>query len=108
MPRVPDLLNQVSAPFGGGVAGCQEELCGVLAGATISVGALKGRVRCGQSDEPAYGIVAEFRDAFGARYGTTQCRPIRDAQAKQPDGCRPIVEEGTRMLLRILERPEGA
>jgi hypothetical protein len=80
----------------------------VLAGAAISVGALKGRVRCGQSDEPAYGIVAEFRDAFAVRYGTTKCGPIRDAQAMHPEKCRPVVEEGTRMLMRILERSTTA
>ena len=95
---------RVSTPFGGGVGGTREELCGALAGGLMVIGALHGRTDSGQNDDLAYELAKQYREAFLAAFGHTQCAPIREAFAK-PDGshgCDVVVERAARALLGVL------
>ncbi len=100
---IPELLVQVSCPFGGGVGGCREELCGVLGGAAIILGALWGRTTNAEDDKWLYEVVCAYRERFIAAYGGTVCRPLRERYAESDQRCGPLVEEGVRMLVEIIE-----
>ena len=95
---------RMSNPFGGGVGGTRQEMCGALAGGLMVVGALYGRTDAAQDDERSYELAKQYREAFLAEFGHTQCEPIREAFAK-PDGshgCDVVVERAARALLGVL------
>ena len=72
----PDALIRASCPLGGGVGGCRDELCGLLSGAILVLGALWGRVSYAEDDKWLYEVVSEYRDWFIAANGTSICRPL--------------------------------
>ena len=97
---------RMATPFGGGVGGTHEELCGALAGGVMVIGALYGRTDSSQDDSQAYELAKRYRKAFLAEFGHTQCAPIREAFAK-PDGshgCDKVVAIAARALLGVLEQ----
>jgi C_GCAxxG_C_C family probable redox protein len=97
---------RMSTPFGGGVGGTREELCGALAGGLMVIGGLNGRTDASQDDSQAYELAEHYREAFLAELGHTQCAPIREAFAK-PDGshgCDKVVAIVSRLLLGVLEQ----
>ena len=105
---LPDLLIRTSCPFGGGVGGCREEVCGVLSGATLILGALWGRPDSGQSDDRLKELVCEYRQAFLNKYAATKCSTIRDRMAgrREPGAtkvCVPVVVEGSQLLVDLIE-----
>jgi C_GCAxxG_C_C family probable redox protein len=96
---------RMATPFGGGVAGTREELCGALAGGVMAIGALYGRTDAGPDETQAYQFAKQYREAFLAAFGHTQCAPIRDAYAK-PDGshgCDKVVAIAARALMEALQ-----
>jgi C_GCAxxG_C_C family probable redox protein len=97
---------RMANPFGGGVGGTRQELCGALAGGLLVIGALYGRTDASQDDKQSYALAKQFREAFLAEFGHTQCAPIRDAYAK-PDGshgCDQVVAIASRLLLGVLDQ----
>jgi C_GCAxxG_C_C family probable redox protein len=96
---------RMANPFGGGVGGTREELCGALAGGLMVIGAIYGRTDSSQDDAQSYELAKQYREAFLAEFGTTQCAPIRDAFVK-PDGshgCDVVVARSARALLGVLD-----
>jgi C_GCAxxG_C_C family probable redox protein len=104
----PDILKRVSCAFGGGVGGCRQEMCGVLGGGVVALGALYGRQVVSDNDDELKELICRFRDAFIAHFGTSQCEPIRDAQPDIEKRCRPVVQDGTRLLVDLIEAYNGA
>ena len=95
---------RMATPFGGGVGGTREELCGALAGGVMVIGALYGRTEAGPDETQAYEFAKRYHAAFLAEFGHTQCAPIREAYAK-PDGshgCDVVVAIAARALLGVL------
>lgn len=107
LPALPDLLVRVSCPFGGGVGGCRQELCGALSGGIIMLGALWGRVSSQQNDDMLYKLVCRLREQFQAQYGSSLCQPIRDIARDEQDGCIHVVEAGVQMLVALIEETKG-
>jgi C_GCAxxG_C_C family probable redox protein len=103
MGQAPELLVRASCPFGGGVGGTREELCGVLSGGVLLLGAMRGRLSADQDDKPLYELVSEFRRRFVARFGSAQCQAVRDRMLEEDRRCHPVVMEGTRILLELAE-----
>jgi C_GCAxxG_C_C family probable redox protein len=101
--KVPEVLLRASCPFGGGVGGCREELCGVLSGGIIILGALRGRISPTENDEAIRLTARQYRDWFIRRYGHSCCNPIRNQMPEVDKRCRPVVEEGVRELVRLLD-----
>jgi C_GCAxxG_C_C family probable redox protein len=101
--QVPELLLRASCPFGGGVGGCREELCGVLSGGIIMLGALRGRVSPTENDEGVRLLARQYRDWFMRRYGNSACNPIRNQMPEVDKRCRSVVEEGARELVELLD-----
>ena len=97
---------RLATPFGGGVGGTHQELCGALSGGMMVIGALYGRTDSSQDDSQAYELAKQVREAFLAEFGHTQCDPIREAFAK-PDGshgCDVVVARAARVLLGVLDQ----
>lgn len=100
---LPEILIRASCPFGGGIGGCREEVCGLVSGATLVLGALWGRTTPQEDDHWLYEVVCEYRRRFIAAYGTTQCAPLREQYEAKAQRCTPLVKGATRMLLEIIE-----
>lgn len=100
---LPEILLRASNPFGGGVAGCRQELCGALGGGILILGALWGRTSSTENDEHLKGLICRLREGFIARYGSTTCQPIRDVARDEVIGCLPVVEEAVRILVPLIE-----
>ncbi|OGO05269.1 MAG: hypothetical protein A2Y73_08545 [Chloroflexi bacterium RBG_13_56_8] len=101
--KAPEILIRASCPFAGGVGGSREELCGVLSGGTILLGALRGRTSYQENDEAVRTLSDEFRKRFIAMAGSAQCKAVRDSLPDVYKRCAPIVEQGTRILMELLE-----
>ncbi|MHB0858933.1 MAG: C-GCAxxG-C-C family protein [Anaerolineae bacterium] len=102
--RAPELLVRASDAFGGGIGGCHEEVCGVLSGGALVLGALKGRLSPSENDEALYALLRAFREQFIAMAGHSLCNPVRNRLPEQDKRCAPIVAEGTRILLELCAR----
>ena len=101
--QVPELLIRASNPFGGGIGGTKEELCGVLSGGTLILGALRGRVSAQENDDALYTLVQKWRARFLQQQEATQCKVIFGRFPEVKKRCAPVVEEGTRLLVQLLE-----
>jgi C_GCAxxG_C_C family probable redox protein len=100
--KVPEMLIRAACPFGGGLGGTKEELCGVLSGGTLILGAMRGRSSSEEKDEALYALIRQFRERFIARMGTTQCKVIYNALPDVRKRCAPVVKEGTRILVELM------
>jgi C_GCAxxG_C_C family probable redox protein len=100
----PDLLRRASHPFGGGLGSSKEEICGVLSGGALVLGAWKGRATPGEDDKAFYALLRQFRERFLERAGSTQCKVIFDGFPEKTKRCWPLVVEGTRLLLEMMEK----
>jgi C_GCAxxG_C_C family probable redox protein len=101
---LPDVLLRVSCPFGGGIGGCQDELCGVLSGAIVVLGALWGRASRDEPEELVRELACQVQREFVAYAGTSTCRPIRDSLLVEEKRCLPVVLAGTRILVEAIEQ----
>jgi len=100
---LPEVLLRASNPFGGGVAGCRQELCGALSGSILILGALWGRTSSTEKDDHLKALVSRLREGFIARYGSAICQPIRDVARDEVIGCLPVVEAAIQMLVPLIE-----
>ena len=100
--QAPDVLVRASYPFGGGVASSYEEMCGVLSGSIMALGALWGRPGT-DGDPDSYDLARQFREWFQGVHGTTCCDPIRELANRLGTGCLPVVLQGTRALVELIE-----
>ena len=101
---LPELLVRASCPFGGGIGGSYDELCGVLSGGVIVLGALWGRASSAENDEWVRELARQYQARFVAYAGTSTCRPIRDSMPEQERRCLPVVLEGARLLVEIIAK----
>ncbi len=96
--------RRMATPFGGGVAGTRQEMCGALSGGIMVIGGLHGRTDRNEDDQRSYDLAAQYRQAFLDEFGHSQCEPIR-GMFQKPDGshgCDQVVERVERILLNLL------
>ena len=105
--QTPEVLLRASCPFGGGLGGGREELCGVLSGGALILGALWGRTTPAENDEALRALARRFRAWFLGRYGSAQCNAIRSQLPEMDKRCAPVVEEGARALVEMMEAMRG-
>ncbi|NLG51041.1 MAG: C_GCAxxG_C_C family protein [Chloroflexi bacterium] len=104
MGKTSDLLLRASTPFGGGIGGCREEVCGALSGGVLVLGALMGRTLPTEDNEHLRALVRLLRDRFQAALGHTHCNPIRVAQPTDSGRrCELVVEQGARLVVELIE-----
>ena len=100
----PDVCRRIGTGFAGGLGCTQQELCGALSGGVIVSSALLGRSHVSEDDHPAMDVATRYRAHFVARFGGSQCAPLRE-RVHAPGGlgsCAALVEEATRVLLEVL------
>ena len=99
---------RMATGLAGGVGETQQEMCGALSGGVLVIGGLLGRVALNEDDQPALALVARYRERFLARFGHTQCAPLREA-VHSPGGlgsCAVLVEQAAMILLELLAEVE--
>lgn len=104
LDQVPDILIRASCPFGGGIGGSHQDICGALSGGVMVLGALWGRVTSTENDDLVLHLSSQLREGFVQVYGTSHCETIRNLARTPKDGCLPVVLQGARMLTEIIER----
>lgn len=77
-------------------------MCGILSGGVILIGVLLGRESPERPDEEAQHLAKAWRERFMAAMGATRCGTLRDALPDEPHRCRPLVLQGTQLLLELL------
>ncbi|MEA3408477.1 MAG: C-GCAxxG-C-C family protein [Chloroflexota bacterium] len=102
--RVPEPLVRVSCIFGGGIGVSYKEVCGVLSGGVIILGALWGRVSSQENDDWIQDLTCQYRDAFmEANGGVSTCEVIRESMPEENKRCLPIIQSGIRILVPLIE-----
>lgn len=103
MSPVPDVLIRASCPFGGGI--CErQDLCGVLSGGVMVLGALWGRSAASVNDDLVNDLACQYRQRFLEVFGGAICRPIRDSDWRTEElGCAKVVRAGAEMLVDLIE-----
>ena len=101
--QVPEVVIRASNLFAGGVGRSREEMCGVISGAAILVGVMRGRLLPTEDDEAVLDWISKFRERFIAYAGSTKCSTIRDPLPDVDKRCKPIILDGVRMLVEMLE-----
>lgn len=98
--NIPDEALKMATGFGGGLghAGC---LCGALAGSSMILSLLQGRLAETESRDPAYQSAKEFHDIFKKHFGATCCRVLNRSPYDSPEHLRTCLKitGGTAELL---------
>lgn len=98
-------IIRMTTGLAGGLGGSHEELCGALSAGVLLVGALHGRTRPDEADEPCYGLAAGLRTRFIEEWGTTRCADLR-ALGYGSEGtipCAVLVKKAAAILLEVLD-----
>jgi C_GCAxxG_C_C family probable redox protein len=103
--QVDDQLCRMMTGIAGGLGGSHEEVCGALNAGALLIGALYGRTRPDEDNEPCYGLASRFRLRFIEELGTSRCADLR-AQGYGSDGtipCATLVKRAADILLDLLD-----
>jgi len=98
-------LIRIAAPFSGGVAGTQEELCGALTGGLMVIGAMFGRKSANEDDDYCIALTRLFRERFIHHFETLQCKKLRNnwvGKPGQPD-CAELTAQAAGLLIEVIE-----
>ena len=103
-PEMSADMVRLATPFGAGLgrAGC---LCGALSGATMILGAARGRINDKMPKDPPYELSHEFHDKFKSKFGATCCRSLmkhKFGSGEQKDKCHKIITESAGLLMDFL------
>ena len=86
-------IPRMATAFGGGV-GRSGALCGALAGATLSVGLVRGRKTTEEPRDPAYLTAHEIFLEFQRQMGNTTCRGLTGYDLSDPEQAKKMREAG--------------
>jgi C_GCAxxG_C_C family probable redox protein len=75
---VEDGLRRLTTGLAGGVGGTHEEMCGALVGGILIIGAMYGRARPTEDDQPAYRLSVHYRNKFIEQMGGAKCHQLRE------------------------------
>ena len=107
LDSVPDALKRASGGLAVGIYS-SEEMCGVVSGGTLVLGALWGRDAPTESTDRLRELCQSYRYRFIQRFGTTTCGIVRSQQDALPKHCHAVVADGTRILLELIEEARGS
>jgi C_GCAxxG_C_C family probable redox protein len=97
-------VPRVASAFGGGIGRTYEDVCGALAGGTIAIGYLFGRMTPGENIDTARALAAELRRRFIERFGSTNCRTLLAGFGEQENWarCKSMTAEIAGILAEML------
>ncbi|MBN1780845.1 C_GCAxxG_C_C family protein [bacterium] len=103
-----DRLSRIATPFGGGVGGSREELCGALAGGVMAIGFVAGRDHGTEDAMVSKSMAAELRQRFVNALACTQCSALLDIMGPQEDSqqCAHVVAQTAGWVIDILHENE--
>jgi C_GCAxxG_C_C family probable redox protein len=103
--RVDEGLLRASSGLAGGLGCSHLEMCGVLSGGALIIGALHGRTLPSEDDTECNRLACAFRDRFMQAFDTVRCFDLR-ASGYGSDGqwpCAVLIERAVGILLEVLE-----
>ncbi|NQT26703.1 C_GCAxxG_C_C family protein [candidate division KSB1 bacterium] len=102
-------IFRMATPFGGGVGGTKQELCGALAGGVMAIGYLCGRTDAEVDAGPSKAIAAILRERFVQSAGKTQCQILIDefGPEQQKEKCAVLVFQTAGWVVDLLEEHES-
>lgn len=87
LPEADYNYSRLVTGFGGGIGRCRQEACGALTGCIVALSILTGRDSADVNVDPIHERMAEFRDMFITRFGSSICENLREGyegeEAKQ-------------------------
>jgi C_GCAxxG_C_C family probable redox protein len=95
-------MCRLATGFGGGFGSTHQEICGALSGGALVIGSLHGRTNPKADKHQCYTLMADFRQRFIERFGSTCCADLVNG----PISCTQIVQEAALMLLAALDGGE--
>jgi C_GCAxxG_C_C family probable redox protein len=99
-----DELRRIATPFGGGVGGTQQELCGALSGGVLLIGLLHGRTQSDQDNMVSRQLAALYRERFERTFGATCCQDLLNSgYGTGGISCRDLTAQAALVLLETLE-----
>jgi C_GCAxxG_C_C family probable redox protein len=103
--QVDNHTLRMTTGLAGGVGCGYEELCGVLSGGVMVIGAEHGRTEPDADDAECNRLVCLYRDRFIEELGNSRCLDLRDSGfgGDGPWPCSNLIERATRVLLGVLE-----
>ena len=97
-------IIKIASGFGGGIGGCQEELCGALAGGVMAIGYLYGRNKPGENIDKAKSYCTEYRLRFFKAFGSIKCEDILKSLGEQDNSnkCKQLTANAAGILYELL------
>jgi C_GCAxxG_C_C family probable redox protein len=97
---------RLATPFGGGVGGTKEELCGALTGGILAIGYLAGREDPQGDANFSKHLAVALRTKFIEMAGCTQCQAVLDRLGPQQghERCAGLVAGTVRSLMDLLDK----
>jgi len=97
---------RLATPFGGGIGGCHEELCGALSGGVMAIGYLTGRNHPDQDETLSREIAVCLRNRFQEYISCTQCRSVLDRLGPQENShqCAYLVAHTAGWVIDLLKQ----
>ena len=97
---------KLATPFGGGVGGSHEELCGALTGGIMAIGYLAGRDNPHEDANFSKSLAVSLRSRFIEMAGCTRCQSVLDSLGPQQghEKCAELVAGTAQVLMEILEK----
>jgi hypothetical protein len=86
------------------MGGCRDDVCGLISGGALIMGALWGRISPTEDDKPLYELVCRYRQHFVDRYGSSICDPIRNILPEADKRCAPLVHEAAALLTDMIQQ----
>jgi C_GCAxxG_C_C family probable redox protein len=100
-----EALTKIATPFGGGVGGTKQELCGALTGGVMAFGFLYGRHTATGDADASKQMAARLRDKMITSMQTTQCQARVDQfnPDTRREQCADLVAQTAGWAVELLE-----
>ena len=97
---------KLATPFGGGVGGSHEELCGALTGGVMAIGYFAGRDYAHEDAGLSKALAVSLRSRFIEMAGCTRCQSLLDSLGPQEghEKCADLVAGTAQYTMELLEK----
>ncbi len=102
-------LLRASTALRGGLGGTHEEVCGVISGGALIIGALYGRTSTDVDANPCKRLAGVYWTRFRDTFGLTRCGDLLASGYGSKPGmtpCAVLAERATPLLLEVLAEAE--